>query len=113
MKKLTLSSARRPLADYVAELRDETVSLTEGNRTVAAVLPLKNVDRESLALSQHPEFLELIARSRADFPAGRTLSLGEMKHRVLRKPSPKKRIKAVTGRARPADSRSGSFKRDG
>ncbi len=100
MKKLRLSSAVRPLADYVADLRGETVVLTEGNRAVAAIVPLKNVDRESMALSQHPEFLELIARSRADFSAGRTISLGEMKRRVLPKPSPTKRIQTPARRAR-------------
>ena len=100
MKKLPLSSAVRPLADYVADFPGETVVLTEGNRAVAAIIPLKNVDRESLALSQHPEFLELIARSRADFAAGRTISLGEMKRRVLPKRSPNKRIQPTARRAR-------------
>ena len=52
VKRLWLSSAVRPLADYVAYFRDDTVVLTEGNRAVAALIPLKNVDRESLALSQ-------------------------------------------------------------
>lgn len=93
MKKLRLSSAARPLAEYIADFRDETVVLTEGNRAVAALIPLKNVDRESLVLSQHPEFLELIARSRADFAAGRTISMSEMKQRVLPKRSPSKRIR--------------------
>jgi antitoxin (DNA-binding transcriptional repressor) of toxin-antitoxin stability system len=92
VKRLQLSSAVRPLADYVADFADETVVLTEGDRAVAAIIPLKNVDRESLALSQHPEFLELIKRSRAEFTAGRTISLGEMKRRVLSKqPSNKRR----------------------
>ena len=100
MKRLRLSAAVRPLADYVADLRDEPVLLTEGNRAVAAIIPLKNVDHESLALSQHPEFLELIARSRADFAAGRTISLSEMKRRVLPKPSPNKRIQPPARRAR-------------
>ena len=100
MKRLKLSSAVRPLADYVADFGDETVVLTEGNRAVAAIVPLKNVDRESLALSQHPEFLELIARSRADFAARRTISLSEMKHRLLPKRSPNKRIQPTARRAR-------------
>jgi antitoxin (DNA-binding transcriptional repressor) of toxin-antitoxin stability system len=100
VKKLKLSSAVRPLADYVADLRDETVVLTEGNRAVAAIVPLRNVDRESLVLSQHPEFLELIARSRAEFDAGRRITLGEMKRRVLLKPSPNKRMQPPARRAR-------------
>jgi antitoxin (DNA-binding transcriptional repressor) of toxin-antitoxin stability system len=100
MKRLRLSSARRALADYIADLRNETVVVTEGNRAVAAIVPLKNVDRESLALSQHPEFLELIARSRAEFAAGRTISLEEMKRRVLPKRLPKKRMQPTARRAR-------------
>ncbi len=100
MKKLPLSSAVRPLADYVAAFGDETVVLTEGDRAVAAIVPLKNVDQESLVLSQHPEFLELIARSRADFAAGRTISMGEMKRRVLPKRSQNKRIQPTARRAR-------------
>jgi antitoxin (DNA-binding transcriptional repressor) of toxin-antitoxin stability system len=99
VRKRRLSAADCPLADYVADLRDETVLLTKGNRAVAAIVPLKNVDRESLALSQHPEFLDLIARSRAEFAAGRTISLGEMKRGVVAKPSPNKRIQPPARRA--------------
>lgn len=100
MKKVRLSSAVRPLAAYIADFQDETVVVTEGNRAVAAIVPLKNVDRESLALSQHPEFLELIARSRADFAAGRTLSLDEMSRRVLPKRPPNKRMQPTVRRTR-------------
>lgn len=100
MKRIKLSSAIRPLADYVADLRGETVVLTERNRPVAAIVPLKNVDRESLALSHHPDFLRLIARSRAEFAAGRTLSLHEMKRRVLPKRSPNTRMQPKARRAR-------------
>jgi antitoxin (DNA-binding transcriptional repressor) of toxin-antitoxin stability system len=100
VKKLRLSSAVRPLAEYVADLKNDTVVLTEGNRPVAALIPLKNVDRESLTLSQHPEFLELIARSRAEFDAGRAITLGEMKRRVLSKRSSNTRIQPTVRRAR-------------
>lgn len=100
MKRLKLSSAVRPLAEYIADFGDETVVLTEGNRAVAAIVPLKNVDRESLALSQHPELLELIARSQAEFALGRTISLDEMKRRVLPRRSPKKRRQPTARKAR-------------
>jgi antitoxin (DNA-binding transcriptional repressor) of toxin-antitoxin stability system len=92
MKKVNLATADRPLAAYAAELRDEIVLLTKRNRAVAAIVPLKNVDRESLTLSHHPEFLELIAQSRAEFAAGRTLSLAEMRRAVLPKRSPNRRM---------------------
>lgn len=105
MKRLRLSLAVRPLADYVADFPDETLVLTEGNRAVAAIVPLKNVDRESLALSQHPEFLGLIARSRAEFAAGRTISLDEMKRRVLPKWSAIKRRRPTARKARRGGAR--------
>jgi len=78
MKTLALSSASRPLAEYASELGDEVVILTERNRPVAAIVPLRNVDRESLALSTHPGFLALIERSRREVAAGKTLSFEEM-----------------------------------
>ena len=100
MKRINLSAADRPLAEYAANLRDEIVLLTRHNRAVAAIVPLKNVDRESLALSHHPEFLELIAQSRADFAAGRKLSLHEMRRSVLPKRSPNKRMQPTARRVR-------------
>ena len=100
MKRINLSSADRPLAEYAAALRDEIVLLTKRNRAVAAIVPLKNVDRESLALSHHPEFLELIAQSRADLAAGRKLSLGEMRRSVLPKRSPNRRMQPTARRTR-------------
>ena len=83
MKTIQLSNASRPLADYARELEDEILVVTDPTGPIAAVVPLKAVDRESLALSTHPEFLNLIARSRAQFAAGQTLTLEEMKRAVL------------------------------
>ena len=79
MKTLALSAASRPLSDYAGELDEEVLVLTERNRAVAAIVPLRNVDRESLALSTHPGFLALIERSRREVAAGRTRSLDEMR----------------------------------
>jgi ABC-type phosphate transport system substrate-binding protein len=54
MRKMPLAQASRPLAEYAAELKDEIVVVTTGRRAVAAPVPLKNVDRETLTLSAHP-----------------------------------------------------------
>jgi hypothetical protein len=83
MKTIQLSNASRPLAEYARELKDEILVVRDPRGPIAAVVPLRAVDRESLALSSHPEFLELIARSRAQFAAGQTLTLEEMKRAVL------------------------------
>src|SRR5438128_883903 len=80
MRTVKLSTASRSLAEYADELDDDILVLTTArNRPIAAIVPLKNVDRESLALSSHPEFLQLIERSRREFAAGKTLSLAQMR----------------------------------
>jgi PHD/YefM family antitoxin component YafN of YafNO toxin-antitoxin module len=91
MKTIKLASASRSLAEYTKELDDQIVVVTDRNKPVAAVVPLKNVDRESLALSLHPEFLEIIAKSRRQFAAGKTLSLEEMRRAVLPRRTANKR----------------------
>ena len=95
MKTIKLSQASRSLAEYASELHDEIMVVTEGNKVVAAIVPLRETDRESLALSGHPEFLRLIARSRAEFREGRTLSLEEMKHAFPVAPSPNSLLTGV------------------
>ena len=79
MKTMKLSEASRSLAEYASELDDDIVLVTGRNRPVAAVVSLKNVDREVLALSHSPQFLKIIARSRRDFAAGRSRSLAEVR----------------------------------
>jgi antitoxin (DNA-binding transcriptional repressor) of toxin-antitoxin stability system len=85
MKTLALSTASRSLAEYASELDDEVVLLTKRNQPVAAIVPLRNVDRETLALSTHPGFLALIERSRREIALGKTLSLDQMRN-ALAKP---------------------------
>ena len=67
MKTIQLSGASRPLAEYARELKGEILVLKDADELVAAIVP----------------FLGLIARSRAQFAAGQTLSLEEMKRAVL------------------------------
>jgi PHD/YefM family antitoxin component YafN of YafNO toxin-antitoxin module len=80
MKTLRLSEASRSLAEYANELDEDIVLVTGRNRPIAAVVSLKNVDREVLALSRNPQFLKIIERSRRDFAAGRSRSLAEVRN---------------------------------
>jgi len=79
MKTMKLSEASRSLAEYASELDDDIVLVTGRNRPIAAVVSLKNVDREVLSLSRNPQFLKIIERSRRDFAAGRSRSLAEVR----------------------------------
>jgi len=85
MKTLTPATASRSLAEYANELSDEVALLTKQNRPVAAIVPLRNVDRETLALSTHPGFLAFIERSRRPVAAGTTLSLEETRAALKRR----------------------------
>ena len=58
---MELSSAVQSLATYAAGLGGEILVVTKRRRPVAAVVPLMNLDWEWVALSQHPEFTELVA----------------------------------------------------
>jgi antitoxin (DNA-binding transcriptional repressor) of toxin-antitoxin stability system len=116
MKTLALSAASRPLAEYAGELDEEVLVLTERNRAVAAVVPLRNVDRESLALSTHPGFLALIERSRREVAAGRTRSLEDIRAAFgtperARKSAPPTKGRGRTKRSTRPRPRSDSAKR--
>jgi len=100
MKKISLSKASRSLAQYAAELNDEVIVVTKGRTPVAALVPLKNVDRESLALSTHPEFMRIIARSRRRIVAGKTLGIADVRARVSRMRPPNKGMQPSARKAR-------------
>jgi hypothetical protein len=100
IRTVSIKEASRSLGEYASELKGAILVVTKGQGAVAALLPLKNIDRESLILSGHPEFLELIERAREEIESGRTISLAEMKSRILRRPA-----SAPRGRGRRAGRR--------
>jgi hypothetical protein len=65
MKTLEIRDATQPLRDYAQEMGDEAVVLTLDGKPVAALVALGDADWESIALSTHPQFIDLIQRSRA------------------------------------------------
>ncbi|MCZ6796050.1 MAG: type II toxin-antitoxin system Phd/YefM family antitoxin [Planctomycetota bacterium] len=83
MKTIELSTAKKALSEYARELGDEIVVLTENNKPVVALVPLKDVDMESVTLSMDPQFRAIVEEARKDFAAGRKLSLEEMRREVL------------------------------
>ena len=83
MKTIELTTAVKSLAEYAAEIGDEPVVLMENNQPVAALVSLKNVDQESLALSSNAEFMDIIKEARREIATGRVLSLDEMRREVL------------------------------
>ena len=83
MKAIEISEASESLSDYAKGLGEEIIVVTSDKKPIAALVSLKKVDRELLALSTSPEFMEIIQAARAEFQSGKRLSLEEMKQEVL------------------------------
>jgi len=100
MRKVSLAQASRSLAEYATELDGDIVVITKGNQPLAALVSLRNVDRESWSLSSHPEFLKLIARARREIAKGKSLSLEEVRTRAVGRRPPNKRLQPTAPRRR-------------
>ena len=79
MKTVEISTASGSLAEYAGELGDDFVVLTSNSKPIAAIVSLKHIDPESLALSTNTEFLQIIEQARRECTAGNTISLSSMK----------------------------------
>ncbi len=84
MKTIDLEKAFKPLSEYAKEVDDEILILKYNDKPVAAIVSLKNVDEESIALSTNPEFHEIIEKSREDFKLGKKISFDEMKEEITK-----------------------------
>jgi antitoxin (DNA-binding transcriptional repressor) of toxin-antitoxin stability system len=82
MKAMKLPKEIESFLDAAEATGEETLVFTRKQRPVAALVSLRRVDRESLALSTNPQFLKIIDRARKEVRAGKTISLEalETKH---------------------------------
>jgi antitoxin (DNA-binding transcriptional repressor) of toxin-antitoxin stability system len=82
MKAMKLPKEIESFLDAAEATGEETLVFTRKQRPVAALVSLRRVDRESLALSTNPQFLKIIDRARREVRAGKTISLEalEKKH---------------------------------
>ena len=83
MKTVDVNEASKSLSDYTYELNDQIIVVTSNHEPIAALVSLKHVDKESLALSTNPDFMELIQSARDEIQAGYMFSLEEMKQSVM------------------------------
>ena len=82
MKTVDLAKASKSLSAYAHDLGEEPVILTVDDEPVAALVSLKNVDRESLVLSTSPAFLRLMQAARDELARGDSVSLEEIKREL-------------------------------
>jgi hypothetical protein len=83
MKTIEIGEATNPLADYLQGVQSKPLVITDPGLPTAMILPLANTDLETVALGTNPDFIALIARSRARADQEGGLSPEEMRRRVL------------------------------
>ncbi|MBI4278832.1 MAG: type II toxin-antitoxin system prevent-host-death family antitoxin [Armatimonadetes bacterium] len=82
MKTLDMAHATASLAEYARSVRKEPVVVTVRGKPVAALVPVRNADLETVTLSAHPDFIALIERSRQRQKAQGGMSTAEMRRRL-------------------------------
>ena len=82
MMTVDLSEATKALSAYAEDLDDEPLILMVKDQPVAALVSLKHVDRESLALSTSPEFLRLMQEARTEVERSELVSSDDMKREL-------------------------------
>jgi hypothetical protein len=75
MKAMKLPKEIESFLNIAETTGEETLVFTRKKRPVAALVSLRKVDRESLALSTNPQFLRIIETARKEVRAGKTISL--------------------------------------
>jgi antitoxin (DNA-binding transcriptional repressor) of toxin-antitoxin stability system len=82
MKTIERIDATDSLARYAEQTEDFPIVITEHGQPVAALLSVPNADLETVSLSTNPQFLSLIARSRACQEKEGGISSENMRSRV-------------------------------
>ena len=77
-----MTQATASLAEYAQGLNGDSVIVTLGGKPVAALVSIENTDLETVALSNHPQFLALIERSRRRQQMEGGISSAEMRRRL-------------------------------
>jgi mRNA-degrading endonuclease RelE of RelBE toxin-antitoxin system len=91
MKSVKLPKELQSFLEVAETADEETLFFTKKKRPVAALVSLRKVDRESLALGTNPQFLKIIDAARKEVREGKTTSLEAVERRT-RARAPNKRI---------------------
>jgi hypothetical protein len=94
MKAMKLPKELQSFLEVAETAEEETLIFIKKKRPVAALVSLRKVDRESLALSTNPQFLRIIETARKEVRAGKTTSL-EALERKFRATAPNKRMEGT------------------
>jgi hypothetical protein len=67
MKKIELAQATEVLAEYVKTIEEEPVVIVHRGFPLAALMPLGNMDYESIELANNSQFLAILAEAWASY----------------------------------------------
>ncbi len=87
-----MTDATETLSAYARKLGREPLVVTRRGRPVVALMPLGEVDRESLAVSTNPKFMAILERSRARRKPGQGISTEEMRRRLAQRRKAERKI---------------------
>ncbi len=82
MKTIEKIDATASLASYAEHTEDFPLVITDHGLPIAALMPVSNADAETVSLSNNPEFLSLISRSRSRQKSEGGISSQEMRRRL-------------------------------
>ena len=101
MKAMKLPKEIESFLDVAETAREETLVFTKKKRPVAALVSLRKVDREALALSTNPQFLRIIETARKEIRGGKTVSVESLQKKYGVR-TPDKRRKRASKKRRPS-----------
>jgi antitoxin (DNA-binding transcriptional repressor) of toxin-antitoxin stability system len=82
MTKIEFKKASRPLSEYATKARKDPVVVYKAGKPFAAVIPIRNADEETLALSTSRRFLKIIEASRTRVKKEGAISASELRRRL-------------------------------
>ena len=86
-RTLELTEATQSLAEYAQQVDDGVIIVTRNGRPIAAVVALPNTDAETVTLSQSPQFLAIIERSRTRQAQAGCILSADMRQRFNNAPT--------------------------
>jgi antitoxin (DNA-binding transcriptional repressor) of toxin-antitoxin stability system len=82
LKAIDVRDATGSLGEYVSSLSGETIVVMDGDTPVAALVPVRGADLESLSIGTDPDFLDLLEQSRRRQREEGGISSDEMRRRL-------------------------------
>ena len=82
MTKVEFKKASRPLSEYAQKARKAPIIVVKRGRPFAAVVPIRNADEETVALSTNRKFMTFIDRSRARAKKEGGIAAKELRRRL-------------------------------